>query len=107
MKRALIAPATFALLTVMSAHAQEMNEDAPAVNVSGPEVFDDITAGEDDMSVQDLKKLQRARLDQNAFDIAGMTGKRPAIVADTPEPEEERIFKTECEEIIIPEEAEK
>ena len=65
----------------MSAHAQEMNEDAPAVNVSGPEV------------------LTTSRL-------AKMTGKRPAIVADTPEPEEERIFKTECEEIIIPEEAE-
>jgi hypothetical protein len=37
MKRALVAPAAFALLTVLSAHAQEMNEDALAVNASAPE----------------------------------------------------------------------
>lgn len=104
MKRALIAPAAFALLTFMSANAQEMNEDAPAVNASKAEVFDEIPADQEVMSVQDLNELQRARLEQNAFEIAEMTGEAPVIVADTPEPEEELVFTAEREEVIVPEE---
>ena len=52
MTRALITPAAFALLTVMSANAQEMNEDASAVNASKAEIFDEIPADLEGMSVQ-------------------------------------------------------
>jgi hypothetical protein len=102
MKRAQITPAAFVLLTVMTANAQEMNEDASAVNASKPEIFDEIPADLEGMSVQDLNELQRARLEQNAFEIAELTNKAPVIVADTPEPEEDLVFTAEREEVIVP-----
>lgn len=104
MTRALITPAAFALLTVMSANAQEMNEDASAVNASKQVIFDEVPADQEGMSVQDLNELQRARLEQNAFEIAEMTGEAPVVVADTPEPEEELVFTAEREEVIVPNE---
>ena len=102
MRLALITPAAFALLTVMSANAQEMNEDASAVNASKQVIFDEVPADQEGMSVQDLNELQRARLEQNAFEIAEMTGEAPVVVADTPEPEEELVFTAEREEVIVP-----
>lgn len=104
MRLALITPAAFALLTVMSANAQEMNEDASAVNASKQVIFDEVPADQEGMSVQDLNELQRARLEQNAFEIAEMTGEAPVVVADTPEPEEELVFTAEREEVIVPDE---
>ncbi|HAE27360.1 MULTISPECIES: hypothetical protein [Hyphomonas] len=104
MRLALITPAAFALLTVMSANAQEMNEDASAVNASKQVIFDEVPADQEGMSVQDLNELQRARLEQNAFEIAEMTGEAPVVVADTPEPEEELVFTAEREEVIVPNE---
>lgn len=104
MRPALITPAAFALLTVMSANAQEMNEDASAVNASKQVIFDEVPADQEGMSVQDLNELQRARLEQNAFEIAEMTGEAPVVVADTPEPEEELVFTAEREEVIVPDE---
>ncbi|KCZ84901.1 hypothetical protein HAD_04440 [Hyphomonas adhaerens MHS-3] len=104
MRHALITPAAFALLTVMSANAQEMNEDASAVNASKQVIFDEVPADQEGMSVQDLNELQRARLEQNAFEIAEMTGEAPVVVADTPEPEEELVFTAEREEVIVPDE---
>ena len=104
MRLALITPAAFALLTVMSANAQEMNEDASAVNASKQVIFDEVPADQEGMSVQDLNELQRARLEQNAFEIAEMTGQAPVVVADTPEPEEELVFTAEREEVIVPNE---
>ena len=104
MRLALITPAAFALLTVMSANAQEMNEDTSAVNASKQVIFDEVPADQEGMSVQDLNELQRARLEQNAFEIAEMTGEAPVVVADTPEPEEELVFTAEREEVIVPNE---
>lgn len=104
MRLALITPAAFALLTIMSANAQEMNEDASAVNASKQVIFDEVPADQEGMSVQDLNELQRARLEQNAFEIAEMTGEAPVVVADTPEPEEELVFTAEREEVIVPDE---
>ncbi len=105
MKRTLIIPAAFALLTSMSANAQEVNEDAPAVNASRAAMFDEIPADQAGMTVQDLNELQRARLEQNAMEISEMTGKSPVIVADTPEPEEEIVFTVAREEVVIPEDS--
>ncbi|MBD3770107.1 MAG: hypothetical protein IE925_08150 [Rhodobacterales bacterium] len=105
MKRTLIIPAAFALLTSMSANAQEVNEDAPAVNASRAAMFDEIPADQAGMTVQDLNELQRARLEQNAMEISEMTGKAPVIVADTPEPEEEIVFTVAREEVVIPDDS--
>ena len=105
MKRALIIPAAFALLTSMSANAQEVNEDAPAVNASRAAMFDEIPADQAGMTVQDLNELQRARLEQTAMEISEMTGKAPVIVADTPEPEEEIVFTVAREEVVTPEDS--
>jgi ATP-dependent protease HslVU (ClpYQ) peptidase subunit len=105
MKRTLIIPAAFALLTSMSANAQEVNEDAPAVNASRAAMFDEIPADQAGMTVQDLNELQRARLEQNAMEISEMTGKAPVIVADTPEPEEEIVFTVAREEVVVPDDS--
>ncbi|MEZ5985803.1 MAG: hypothetical protein R3B94_07615 [Hyphomonas sp.] len=105
MKRVLIIPAAFALLTSMSANAQEVNEDAPAVNASRAAMFDEIPADQAGMTIQDLNELQRARLEQNAMEISEMTGKAPVIVADTPEPEEEIVFTVAREEVVVPEDS--
>ena len=104
MTRVLIIPAAFALLTFTSANAQEMNEDATSVNASKAAMFDEVPADQDGMSVQELNELQRARLEQDALEIAEIEGDAPVVVAETPESEEEAIFTEVGEEVIVPEE---
>jgi hypothetical protein len=112
MKRALIVPAAFALLTVMSANAQEMNEAAPAVNASKAAVFDEIPADEEGMSVEQLNDVQLGRLQQDGQEIAEVEhdADAKATVAETPqpqkadatEPQEEVVFKEVGEEVVGP-----
>nr|WP_321439474.1 hypothetical protein [uncultured Hyphomonas sp.] len=115
MTRAMIIPAAFVLLTFMPANAQEMNKDGATVNASKAEVFDEVPADQEGMSVKELNELQYGNLEQDGLEIdelkkdadvdakATMAAEKPAKT-ETAEPEEEVFYTEESEEIIGPDE---
>ncbi len=113
MTRAMIIPAAFVLLTLMPANAQEMNKDGASVNASKAEVFDEVPADQEGMSVKELNELQHGNLEQDGLEIdelkkgaevdakATVAAKKPAK-AETAEPEEEVVYTEESEEVVGP-----
>ena len=62
MKRILIIPATVALLTGLSATAQDFNDSADAVKTPAPVLYTDESPELDEMTIDELNALQLQRL---------------------------------------------
>ena len=62
MKRILIIPATAALLTGLSATAQDFNDSADAVKTPAPVLYTDESPELDEMTIDELNALQLQRL---------------------------------------------
>ena len=102
MKRGLMISAAIALLTPVTANAQEANEDAPAVNAPEAVISEGADSQLDGISIEDLNALQLKRLEAHAYDVAEDTGNEPVIVADEPLPVEDPVF-TIADETAEPE----
>ena len=70
MKRILIIPATAALLTGLSANAQDFNENPDAVNASAQVLYTGDEANLDEMTIEQLNALQLQRLQTASVDMA-------------------------------------
>ena len=71
MKRILIIPATVALLTGLSATAQDFNDSADAVKTPAPVLYTDKSPELDEMTIDELNALQLQRLQVAATAPAG------------------------------------
>ena len=70
MKRILIIPAAAALLTGLSANAQDFNENPDAVNASAQVLYTGDEANLDEMTIEQLNALQLQRLQTASVDMA-------------------------------------
>ena len=71
MKRILIIPATVALLTGLSATAQDFNDSADPVKTPAPVLYTDESPELDEMTIDELNALQLQRLQVAATAPAG------------------------------------
>jgi len=81
MKRILIIPATAALLTGLSATAQDFNENPDAVNTPAQVLYTGDEANLDEMTIEQLNALQLQRL-QTAGDETAASGESTFRVAE-------------------------
>jgi uncharacterized surface protein with fasciclin (FAS1) repeats len=70
MKRILVIPATAALLTGLSANAQDFNENPDGVNASAQVLYTGDEANLDEMTIEQLNALQLQRLQTASLDMA-------------------------------------
>ena len=70
MKRILIIPAAAALLTGLSANAQDFNENPDAVNASAQVLYTGDEANLDELTIEQLNALQLQRLQTASVDMA-------------------------------------
>jgi len=82
MKRILIIPAAAALLTGLSANAQDFNENPDAVNASAQVLYTGDEANLDEMTIEQLNALQLQRLQTASVDMAA-SGETLFQAADT------------------------
>ncbi|MEH6410438.1 MAG: fasciclin domain-containing protein [Hyphomonas sp.] len=82
MKRILIIPATAALLTGLSANAQDFNENPDAINTSAQVLYTGDEANLDEMTIEQLNALQLQRLQTASVDMAA-SGETLFQAADT------------------------